>query len=110
MPIFSRPPIFKAFNASSGTTARRRVRTRNGYFKRFHYDTVCRNVPAFRMALSMFGAKQIMFGTDIPLREDIELQRRDIEALGLTAAELDDIYACNAARLLGISLSGSPNE
>jgi aminocarboxymuconate-semialdehyde decarboxylase len=76
------------------------------YFKRFHYDTVCRNVPALRMALSMFGAKQIMFGTDIPLREDIELQRQDIEALGLTAVELDDIYAGNAARLLGISLSG----
>jgi predicted TIM-barrel fold metal-dependent hydrolase len=57
------------------------------------------------MALSMFGAKQIMFGTDIPLREDIELQLRDIEALGLTATELDDIYAGNAARLLGISLS-----
>ena len=46
------------------------------YFKRFYYDTVCRNVPALRMALSMFGAKQIMFGTDIPLREDIELQPR----------------------------------
>jgi aminocarboxymuconate-semialdehyde decarboxylase len=76
------------------------------YFKRFYYDTVCRNVPALRMALSMFGVKQIMFGTDIPLREDIELQRRDIEALGLTAAELEDIYARNAARLLGISLSG----
>jgi predicted TIM-barrel fold metal-dependent hydrolase len=63
-------------------------------------------VPALRMALSMFGVGHIMFGTDIPLREDIELQRRDIEALGLTAAELDDIYANNAARLLGISLSG----
>jgi predicted TIM-barrel fold metal-dependent hydrolase len=47
-----------------------------------------------------------MFGTDIPLREDIELQQRDIEALGLTNAELDEIYAGNAARLLGISLSG----
>ena len=80
------------------------------YFKRFYYDTVCRNVPALRMALSMFGVGHIMFGTDIPLREDIELQRRDIEALDLTAAELDDIYAGNAARLLGISLSGSPNE
>jgi aminocarboxymuconate-semialdehyde decarboxylase len=76
------------------------------YFKRFYYDTVCRNVPALRMALSMFGAGHIMFGTDIPLREDIELQVRDIEALGLTATELDDIYAGNAARLLGISLSG----
>src|SRR4030095_16385252 len=61
------------------------------YFKRFYYDTVCRNVPALRMALSMFVVGHIMFGTDIPLREDIELQRRDIEGLGLTAAELDDI-------------------
>jgi len=77
------------------------------YFKRFYYDTVCRNVPALRMALSMFGVGHIMFGTDIPLREDIELQRRDIEALDLTAAELDDIYAGNAARLLGIPLSRS---
>jgi aminocarboxymuconate-semialdehyde decarboxylase len=75
------------------------------YFKRFYYDTVCRNVPALRMAVSMFGVGHIMFGTDIPLREDIELQQRDIEALGLTTAELDHIYAGNAARLLGISLS-----
>jgi predicted TIM-barrel fold metal-dependent hydrolase len=75
------------------------------YFKRFYYDTVCRNVPALCMALSMFGTKQIMFGTDIPLREDIELQLRDIDALDLSAADLDDIFAGNAARLLGISLA-----
>lgn len=73
------------------------------YFKRFYYDTVCRNVPALRMALSMFGTKHIMFGTDIPLREDIELQLRDIAALDLSAADLNDIYAGNAARLLGIT-------
>jgi aminocarboxymuconate-semialdehyde decarboxylase len=73
------------------------------YFKRFYYDTVSRNVPALRMALSMFGRSQIMFGTDIPFREDIELQLRDIEALNLNAPDLDDIYANNAARLLGIS-------
>jgi aminocarboxymuconate-semialdehyde decarboxylase len=75
------------------------------YFKRFYYDTVCRNVPALRMALSMFGTKQIMFGTDIPLREDIELQLRDIEELGLSDTERDAIFAGNAARLLGIPLS-----
>jgi aminocarboxymuconate-semialdehyde decarboxylase len=74
------------------------------YFKRFYYDTVCRNVPALRMALSMFGIKQIMFGTDIPLREDIELQLRDIEELGLSDTERDAIFAGNAARLLGIPL------
>ena len=73
------------------------------YFKRFYYDTVCRNVPALRMALSMFGTKHIMFGTDIPLREDIELQLGDIAALDLSAADLNDIYFGNAARLLGIT-------
>ena len=53
------------------------------------------------------GAKQIMFGNrGYPLREDIELQRRDIEARFNKVAELDDIYAGNAARLLGISPSG----
>jgi Predicted metal-dependent hydrolase of the TIM-barrel fold len=63
-------------------------------------------VPALRMALSMFGIKQIMFGTDIPLREDIELQLRDIDELGLSAAERDALFAGNAARLLGVSLPG----
>jgi aminocarboxymuconate-semialdehyde decarboxylase len=75
------------------------------YFKRFYYDTVCRNVPALRMALSMFGTEQIMFGTDIPLREDIDLQLRDIAELGLSDAERDAIFAGNAARLLGIPLA-----
>ena len=46
-----------------------------------------------------------MFGTDIPLREDIELQLRDIEELDLSAAERDALFAGNAARLLGISLA-----
>jgi predicted TIM-barrel fold metal-dependent hydrolase len=55
------------------------------------------------MAVSMFGTKHIMFGTDIPLREDIELQLRDIAALDLSAADLNDIYSGNAARLLGIT-------
>jgi predicted TIM-barrel fold metal-dependent hydrolase len=56
------------------------------------------------MARSVFGTKRIMFGTDIPMREDIELQLRHIEELGLNAAELEAIYAGNAARLLGIAL------
>lgn len=75
------------------------------YFKRFYYDTVCRSVPALRLAVALFGTDHVVYGTDFPLREDIELQRRDVEALGLTAAELEAVYAGNAARLLGISLS-----
>jgi predicted TIM-barrel fold metal-dependent hydrolase len=74
------------------------------YFRRFYYDTVCRNVPALRMALSMFGIEHVMFGTDIPFREDIELQLADLEALGLSDDEQLKIAAGNAARLLGIPI------
>jgi predicted TIM-barrel fold metal-dependent hydrolase len=74
------------------------------YFRRFYYDTVCRNVPALRMALSMFGIEHVMFGTDIPFREDIELQLADLEALGLSDDEQLKIAGGNAARLLGIPI------
>jgi aminocarboxymuconate-semialdehyde decarboxylase len=71
------------------------------YFKRFYYDTVCRNVPALRMALSMFGVDHILFGTDIPFREDIDLQLRDLDDLKLSQTEREAIDAGNASRLLG---------
>ena len=74
------------------------------YFKRFYYDTVSRNVPALRMALSMFGVDHVLFGTDIPFREDIDLQLQDLEALKLSDADRDAIDSGNAARLLGIAL------
>jgi aminocarboxymuconate-semialdehyde decarboxylase len=75
------------------------------YFKRFYYDTVCRNVPALRMALSMFGVDHVLFGTDIPFREDIDLQLNDLDDLQLSAGDRDAIEFANAARLLGIDLS-----
>jgi aminocarboxymuconate-semialdehyde decarboxylase len=74
------------------------------YFKRFYYDTVCRNVPALHMALSMFGPEHVLFGTDIPFREDIDQQLNDLEALGLSDIDRQAIDADNAARLLGIPL------
>ena len=75
------------------------------YFKRFYYDTVCRNVPALRMALSMFGVDHILFGTDIPFREDIDLQLKDLDDLQLGVGDREAIESGNAARLLGIDLS-----
>ena len=75
------------------------------YFKRFYYDTVCRNVPALRMALSMFGVDHVLFGTDIPFREDIDLQLQDLEALKLSDADRRVIDCENTARLLGIQLA-----
>src|SRR6266704_4119418 len=77
------------------------------YFKRFYYDTVCRNVPALRMALSMFGVDHVLFGTDIPFREDIDLQLQDLEALQLSDAERRAIDAENAARLLDIKIESN---
>lgn len=74
------------------------------YFKRFYYDTVCRNVPALRMALSMFGADHILFGTDIPFREDIREQLQDLTELNLNETERRAIDCGNAARLLKIGL------
>ncbi len=69
------------------------------YFKRFYYDTVCRNVPALRMALSMFGVDHILFGTDIPFREDIDLQLKDLEDLDLSKRRSrgDRLRQCGAA-------------
>jgi aminocarboxymuconate-semialdehyde decarboxylase len=77
------------------------------YFKRFYYDTVCRNVPALRMALSMFGVEHVLFGTDIPFREDIDLQLQDLDALKLSDAERRAVDADNAARLLGIKIESN---
>jgi aminocarboxymuconate-semialdehyde decarboxylase len=74
------------------------------YFKRFYYDTVCRNVPALRMALSMFGIDHILFGTDIPFREDIDLQLKDLDDLKLSEPDREAIDCGNAARLLGMQL------
>jgi aminocarboxymuconate-semialdehyde decarboxylase len=72
------------------------------YFKRFYYDTVSRNVPALKMGLEMFGVDHVMFGTDIPFREDIEEQTKDLDQLGLSEADRQAIESKNAARLLGI--------
>jgi predicted TIM-barrel fold metal-dependent hydrolase len=55
------------------------------------------------MALSMFGVDHILFGTDIPFREDIDLQLKDLEDLQLGNAEREAIDSGNTARLLGIS-------
>lgn len=77
------------------------------YFKRFYYDTVCRNVPALRMALSMFGVDHIVFGTDIPFREDIDLQLQDLQDLRLTDVDREAIDSGNASRLLRIKLGPS---
>jgi predicted TIM-barrel fold metal-dependent hydrolase len=54
------------------------------------------------MALSMFGVDHILFGTDIPFREDIDLQLKDLDDLALSAEERRKIESGNAARLLNL--------
>jgi predicted TIM-barrel fold metal-dependent hydrolase len=65
-------------------------------------------VPALRMALSMFGVEHMLFGTDIPFREDIDLQLKDLEDLQLSEADREMIDWGNAARLLRIQ--PAPNK
>jgi len=50
------------------------------------------------------GVEHILFGTDIPFREDIDLQLKDLEDLDLSTADREAIDSGNAARLLCIDL------
>ena len=77
------------------------------YFKRFYYDTVCRNVPAMKMALEMFGIEHILFGTDYPFRADTLEQLRDIADLHLSQDDAEAVYWRNAASLLGLKVGPS---
>ncbi len=53
----------------------------------------------FKVAVSLVGHKKILFGSDFPLLSP-ERCRREIEAAGLSPAEMKAILGGNAARLL----------
>jgi aminocarboxymuconate-semialdehyde decarboxylase len=76
------------------------------YFHRFYADTAMFGAPhAVRCALDFFGSDHILFGTDMPLggpnvaRQTME----DVEAIGLSEADLAIVFSGNASRLLGVS-------
>jgi aminocarboxymuconate-semialdehyde decarboxylase len=75
------------------------------YFHRFYADTSLFGAPhAVRCVLDFFGPEHVLFGTDTPLAppDAIDATIADLEAAGLSAADLAAVYAGNAQRLLGV--------
>ena len=75
------------------------------YFHRFYADTALFGAPhAVRCVLEFFGPEHVLFGTDTPLGppDAIDDTIADLDAAGLSAAELAAVYAGNAQRLLGV--------
>jgi predicted TIM-barrel fold metal-dependent hydrolase len=57
-----------------------------------------------RCVVEFFGAEQVLFGSDTPLGppDAIDATIADLDAAGLSEAELAAVYAGNAQRLLGV--------
>jgi predicted TIM-barrel fold metal-dependent hydrolase len=75
------------------------------YFHRFYADTALFGAPhAVRCVLDFFGAEHVLFGTDTPLGPPhaIDATIADVDAAGLSEADLTAVYAGNAQRLLGV--------
>jgi predicted TIM-barrel fold metal-dependent hydrolase len=80
-------------------------------FRRFHADTAVFGAPhALRCALDFFGVEHMLFASDMPfdpvqgtfIRDTIA----DVEALEITGAERERIFAGNARELLGVPVPG----
>ena len=75
------------------------------YFHRFYGDTALFGAPhAVRCVIEFFGPEHVLFGTDTPLGPPhaIEATIADLDAVGLSEADLATVYAGNAQRLLGV--------
>jgi aminocarboxymuconate-semialdehyde decarboxylase len=76
------------------------------YFHRFYADTALFGAPhAVRCALDFFGPEHMLFGTDMPLGGPNVAQQtvEDLEAAGLSEADLAMVLSGNASRILGVS-------
>jgi uncharacterized protein len=75
------------------------------YYRRFYADTALFGAPhAVRCVLDFFGPAHVLFGTDVPLGppDAVDATIADLDSAGLAEAELADVYAGNARRLLGV--------
>ena len=72
------------------------------YLRRFHYDTIVHDPKLLRFLIDLVGADRVMLGSDYCFDMGYEKPREIIDALTLSAADRDRIYAGNAARVLGL--------
>jgi aminocarboxymuconate-semialdehyde decarboxylase len=76
------------------------------YFRRFYADTALFGAAhAVRCVLDFFGPDHVLFGTDMPLGppDGLESTIADLEAAGLSAGDLEKVYAGNVVALTGLA-------
>jgi len=77
------------------------------YLKRFYYDTVNFDPRAIELAISFAGVDQILAASDYPHQiGSIEKMLESIQALNVPEESKKKILGGNAARLLGLQVSG----
>jgi aminocarboxymuconate-semialdehyde decarboxylase len=77
------------------------------YLRGFYYDTVNFNQRALQLAIEFAGADHILAGSDYPHQiGSIPSMLDAIAKLPVTEEQRDGIYGANAARMLGIPMSG----
>jgi len=88
------PALKEALSASPAEQARK-----------LHYDALVFDTPTLKHLVQLFGASQLMVGTDYPfhLHDGTPLQR--IEAAGLDAETVAALAHRNAERFLGLKVS-----
>jgi aminocarboxymuconate-semialdehyde decarboxylase len=78
------------------------------YLKNFYYDTVNFNQGALKLAIDFAGADHILAGSDYPHQiGSISSMLDAIRRLPISENERAGIFGGNAARLLGLTVSGS---
>jgi aminocarboxymuconate-semialdehyde decarboxylase len=78
------------------------------YFESFYFDVVCYRSDALKLALSVFGARRLVFGTDYgcPGKNFVRPQmlKEFVESLDIDGAEKEGIFGRNLAELLKIKV------
>ena len=72
------------------------------YLRRFHYDTITHSPQLLRFLIDLVGVDRVMLGSDYCFDMGYERPRDIIDGLKLKAADRQNIYAGNAARVLGL--------
>ena len=79
------------------------------YLRRFYYDTITHSPELLRFLVNLVGVDRVMLGSDCCFDMGYERPREIVEALKLTPADRESIYAGNAARVLGLASQAGSN-
>ena len=72
----------------------------SSYLNQFCFDTIAFHPPMLRYLATTYGAERLVIGTDYPLPAGVAHPVAEVQALGLSPDEEEDILWGNASRLL----------